>query len=433
MHHAIELLTTADYKAKLDQCIHCGLCLQACPTYAVFNTEMDAPRGRIALMRAVSEGRVAPDAPRFVEHVDRCLGCRACETACPSGVQYGALVEVARVVVERGRAPGRAERLVRWLGLRQLMPHAARLKLVARLAWLYQRSGAQRLVRRLDVLPGALRAMETILPPIDPRYADYRAPAPAIGQRRGRVALLTGCIQEAFLAPVNQATARVLQRNGYEVVFPQGQTCCGAAQLHAGDEELARDLARRNVDAFLAHDVEAIVVNAGGCGLALKEYPQLLKDDPDYRARVAQFAAKVKDVNEFLAGHLYVAPRGVMRARATYADSCHLRHGQKVVAQPRALLRRIPGLDLVELRQPDRCCGSAGTYNITQPAIADAVLDAKMADIAATGADLIVTSNTGCHMQLIAGVRRAGLRARVMHVVEVLDMAYAQETVASSQ
>jgi len=427
MSNAIELLTTADYKAKLEQCIHCGLCLQACPTYAVFNTEMDAPRGRIALMRAVADGRVAPDAPSFAQHIDRCLGCRACETACPSGVQYGALVEQARIVVEQRRSYGAAERFVRWLGLHQFMPHPGRLRFVARLGWLYQRSGMQRLVRRLDFLPGPLKAMEAILPPYGaspPSYRDYRVSAPAIGQRRGRVAFLTGCIQEAFLAHVNEATIRVLQRNGYEVVFPPMQTCCGAAQLHTGEEELARALARRNVDAFLAWDVEAIIVNAGGCGLALKEYPHLLKGDPDYGARVGQFAAMVKDVNEFLADHLHVPPRGAVPVRATYADSCHLRHGQKVVNQPRALLKRIPGLELVELRQPDRCCGSAGTYNITQPAIANAVLDAKMADIAATGAELIVTSNTGCHMQYYAGVRRAGLVAKVMHVVEVLDLSY---------
>lgn len=429
MSHAIELLTTSDYRAKLEQCIHCGLCLQACPTYAVFGTEMDSPRGRIVLMRAAAEGRFEPDelTDGFATHITRCLACRACETACPSGVQYGALVEQARLVVERGRTPGRAERLLRWAGLRQLMPHRERLKLLARLLWLYQATGAQWLVRRLNVLPKTLAAMEAILPPIDPRFRDYRAPAPAIGRRRGRVAFFIGCIQEAFLSQVNAATVRVLQRNGYEVVFPAPQTCCGAAQAHVGDEELARDLARRNIDAFLGQDVEAIVVNAGGCGLSLKEYPHLLRDDPAYAAPAREFGAKVQDISEFLADHLHVPPRGELPAVATYADSCHLRHGQKVVRQPRDLLRQIPGLTLVELKQPDRCCGSAGVYNIAQPEIADAVLDAKMADIAATGASLIVASNTGCHMQLVAGVRKAGLKARVLHLAEVLDLAYKNE------
>ena len=217
----------------------------------------------------------------------------------------------------------------------------------------------------------------------------------------------------------------MLQRNGYEVHFPAAQTCCGAAQLHVGEDELARNLARNNIDAFLARDYKAVITNAGGCGATLKEeYANLMIDDPKYAERAKQFSAKVKDINEFLADHLNVAPQGHIKARATYADSCHLRHVQKVVSQPRELLGRIPGLQLIELKQPDRCCGSAGVYNIVQPDTANAILDMKMADIAYTGADLIVTSNTGCHMQLIAGVRRAGLKARVVHVVEVLDMSY---------
>jgi glycolate oxidase iron-sulfur subunit len=429
MVHSIDLLRTEDYRAKLDQCIHCGLCLQACPTYAVFGTESEGPRGRIALMKAASAGRIDQDgfSGAFTEHLNSCLACRACETACPSGVQYGALIEPVRVVIERNRTPGVAERVLRWLGLRQLMPHVGRLKLIARLTWLYQRIGAQDVVRKLDFLPGALKAMEAIVPPIDLNYRDYRVPAPAIGERRGRVAFFTGCVQEAFLAPVNEATIRVLQRNGYEVVFPIMQTCCGAAQLHSGEDALARDLARRNIDAFLAEDVDAIVTNAGGCGVSLKEYPHLLHDDPDYQTRVQAFTAKVKDINEFLADHLHAPPKGEVHVRATYVDSCHLRHGQKVVKQPRELLRRIPGLQLVELSQPDRCCGSAGIYNITNADTAGQVLDAKMADIAATGANLVVTTNTGCHMQLIAGVRQARLPVQVMHLIEVLDLSYQSE------
>ncbi|MDW8146669.1 MAG: (Fe-S)-binding protein [Roseiflexaceae bacterium] len=247
------------------------------------------------------------------------------------------------------------------------------------------------------------------------------SPAPAIGERRGRVAFVVGCIQEAFLAPVNQATRRVLRRNGFEIVTPMTQTCCGAAHAHVGELDAARALARRNIDAFLAEDMTAIIVNAGGCGLALKEYPHLLKDDPIYAERARRFASLVRDVNEFLADHLHRPPRGEMRVRATYVDSCHLRHGQRITRQPRDLLRAVPGLELIELRQPDRCCGSAGVYNIAQPDIADQVLDAKMKDVAATGATLVVTTNTGCHLQLIAGVRKARLNAKVMHVVEVLD------------
>jgi glycolate oxidase iron-sulfur subunit len=424
----LDRLRTPDYRRKLIQCIHCGLCQPACPTYAVFGTEMDGPRGRIALMRAVSEGRVGLDdfERAFMPHILLCLACRACETACPSGVQYGALVEVARQVVERNRQPGLGERLMRWLGTQQLMPRPGLLKFVARLLWLYEVSGLQRLVRAVNLLPKTLAAMEGILPPITPRYTDYARPAPALGSRRGRLLFFTGCIQEAFLSGVNQATLRVLQRNGYEVHTPSRQTCCGAPQLHLGNEESARRLARQNIDAFLAvgDEFDAVICNAGGCGAVLKEYPHLLADDPAYAGRATRFAGKVRDVSEFLAEHLTVPPAGEVKARATYSDSCHLRHAQKVVKQPRDLLKRVPGLQLVELAAPDRCCGSAGVYNIAQVDTANAVLDAKMADIAATHAELIVTSNTGCQMQLIAGVRRAGLKAKVMHVVEVLDEAY---------
>lgn len=429
----LDLLQTADYQKKLAQCIHCGLCLQACPTYNVFGTEMDSPRGRIALMSAASRGELEPVEfhTAFTEHINLCLACRACETACPSGVQYGALVEGARIVVEQNRSPGLAERFLRWIGVRQLMPHPNRLKMMARFVWLYQVTGLQKLVRRMTWLPKTLQAMEAILPPIRPQYQDYRTPASAVGASRGKVLFFTGCIQEALLSPTNQATVRVLQRNGYEVVTPLQQTCCGAAHLHLGDAEAARELARRNMDAFLgggrspqAQEYEAILCNAGGCGAALKEYPHLLAADPVYAEKARQFASKTQDVTEFLAAHLHHPPTGRVPLKATYADSCHLRHGQKIVRQPRSLLHQIPGLKLVELSAPDRCCGSAGVYNIAQTETANAILDLKMADIAATGAELVITTNTGCHMQLIAGARRAGLDVQVMHVVDVLDWSY---------
>lgn len=420
-------LATPEFKTLVTQCIHCGLCLQACPTYDVFGTEMDAPRGRIALMRAASEGRITADefTNTFATHINLCLSCLACQTACPSGVKYARLIETTKVALERHRKPGVMERAIRWLALRQVMPHVGRLKVMARLLWLYEVTGLQKLVRKLNFLPRPLKAAEAILPPITPKYRDYSKPAPAIGEKRGKVAFFIGCIQEAFLAQVNEASIRVLQRNGFEVHFPAGQTCCGAAQLHIGEEGLARELARKNIDAFLADDYDAIINNAGGCGATLKdEYEELFHDDPVYAEKARRFAKKVKDINEFLFENLRERPTGVVKVRATYSDSCHLRHAQKVIQQPRALLRLIPGLELVELRMPDRCCGSAGVYNIVHSETADQVLDAKMADIAATGAEVIVASNTGCHMQLIAGVRKAGLNARVMHVVELLDMSY---------
>lgn len=423
---SLEALTTPRFQAWLDQCIHCGLCLPACPTYGVFRTEMDNPRGRIDLMRAAAEGRIGLDGA-FRRHIELCLACRACESACPSGVRYGALVETARAAIEASRAPGPGERFLRWLFLRQMLPHPGRLRRAAALLRLYQRLGLPRLVQRLSFLPPRLRELEALLPPLASAPSDARAYAPVGRPSRGQVAFFHGCVQDAFFADVNAATVRVLQRNGYAVYVPPGQTCCGAAPLHLGERELARELARRNIDVFLAGDYEAIINNAGGCGAALKEYPHLLGDDPAYAEKARRFAEKVQDISEFLAQNLRVPPQGEVRVRATYVDSCHLRHVQKVLHPPRELLRMIPGLELVELQRPDWCCGSAGVYNILQRETADAVLDAKMADIAATGAELIVTTNTGCHLQLLYGVRRAGLQAQVAHLVEVLDWAYGED------
>ncbi len=416
-------LATGEFRTLVNACIHCGLCLPACPTYDIFGTEMDAPRGRIALMRAAAEGRIPLDSP-FVRHIELCLACRACETACPSGVRYGKLVERARVAIEQRRRPGWAERLLRRLALWELLPHRNRLRRLARLLWLYQASGLQRLVRALDLLPERLKVMEGLLPPLPARHPAYDRPAPALGERRGRVALFLGCVQDAFLSPVNEATVRVLQRNGYEVHFPPGQTCCGAAHLHVGEEAMARALARRNVDAFLAGEYEAVINNAGGCGAMLKEYGELLADDPAYAEKARRFSAQVQDIHEFLAAHLHEPPQGQVAARVTYVDSCHLRHAQKVVQQPRDLLRRIPGLELVELQAPDRCCGSAGVYNLVHPEEAHQVLEAKVADVRQTGAQVVATSNAGCQLQMGYGVQRFGLPAQVVHVVELLDRAY---------
>jgi glycolate oxidase iron-sulfur subunit len=413
------------FKTLINQCIHCGLCLPACPTYAVNGAEMDAPRGRIALMRAAAQGRVGVEDLRdgFAKHMDLCLACLACQTACPSGVNYGTLIETTKLAIEHHRPPGGVERFVRWLGFRQVMPHVGRMKFMARLMWVYQVVGLQRLVRALDILPQPLKAMEAVLPPITPRYRDYRQPAPALGVKRGAVAFFIGCIQEAFISQANEATIRVLQRNGYEVHFPLGQTCCGAAPLHVGETALAQELARKNIEAFEPYAL--VINNAGGCGATLKdEYAPLFAGDPLWAEKARQLGAKVKDLSEFLADHLHVPPTGTVRAKVTYADSCHLRHAQKVVAQPRQLIQNIPGVQYVELKLPERCCGSAGVYNLVHPDSADAILDDKMADIAATGAELIVASNTGCHMQLWAGVRRAKLRARVVHVAELLELSY---------
>ena len=444
----IDLLNQPDFRRKLDQCIHCGLCLPACPTYTINHLEMDSPRGRIALMRAAADARIGLDGA-FQEHIDLCLGCRACETACPSGVQYGLLLETAKAALatdqttarrrdakaqrRNGDGPDRPAPLaprissaIQRIGLRALMPRQDRLRWLARGLWLYQRLGLTAIAQRvLPQLPPALTTMEGMAPPIRLDYLDTSRPAPAYGLRRGKVAFFTGCVQDAFLAGVNRATVRVLQRNGYEVHFPPGQTCCNAAALHSGDTAFARDLARQNIDAFAGDDFVAIINNAGGCGASLKGYGHLLADDPAYAAKAHDFVAKVKDISEFLFDHLHNPPTGRVQARVTYVDSCHLRHGQKISKQPRALLRSIPGLELVELNQPDMCCGSAGIYNLLQPAMANEVLDRKLADVRATNAGIIVTANTGCFMQMVYGVKRAGLNATVLHVVEVLERAYA--------
>ncbi|MFN8442715.1 MAG: heterodisulfide reductase-related iron-sulfur binding cluster [Caldilineaceae bacterium] len=422
-----QTMQSPEFRKLLDQCIHCGLCLPACPTYAVFETEMDAPRGRIALIRGVADGRIDTyelSQGLFRQHIDRCLGCRSCETACPSGVQYGKLLEVARTTIEEQRHPSATEQAIRDIGLRQLMPKRARLRWLARLLWVAQRLGLPQLATKFSFLPAQMRTMAGILPPLDIRTPDYSRPAPAVGELRGKVAFFRGCIQDAFLAGANAATVRVLQRNGFEVHFPEAQTCCGAAGLHIGEHELALQLARQNIDAFGSDEFVAVINNAGGCGATLKEYGWLLKDDPAYAEKAQAFVEKVKDINEFLAGNLHQMPQKAITQRVVYVDSCHLRHGQKVSKQPRQLLQSIPGLQLVELKQPEMCCGSAGVYNIMQPETANQVLDAKLADVTAAHPDIIVTANTGCHMQMIYGAKKAGLKAEVLHVVELLDRAY---------
>lgn len=412
---------------ELSRCLHCGMCLQVCPTYHIYGTEMDSPRGRIALMRAVGKGRMKADElpSSFTRHIELCLGCRACETACPSGVKYGHVVKAAQTTIRENTKEGWAASVLKWFGFKQLMPFRERLKVLASVLWLYENSGLQSLFRSLRFMPESLRQMELLLPPISLEYFNYSAPAPAIGKKRGKVAFFIGCVQEAFLAQANRATIRVLQRNGYEVHFPEGQTCCGAAQLHTGELDFARTLARKNIDAFLDQGFEAVISNAGGCGATLKEdYAELFTDDPIYAAKVARFSALVRDFSEFMLDHLHEPPNGVVKARAVYSDSCHLRHVQKIKKQPRQLLRMIPGLELVELKRPDLCCGSAGVYNIMHPQTANPILDLKMEDIKAAKADLLIVSNTGCHMQLIAGNERSGRPVRVLYIAEIMEESY---------
>jgi len=414
---------------KLLACVHCGFCLPSCPTYAETGLEPDSPRGRIYLLRSLADGRIALSAAA-VRHLDLCLDCRACESACPAGVQYGHLIEAARAEIERRRRSSPLRRLVRRAALAGLLPHPRALRVLAAALRVYQRSGLQALVRRsglLRLVPPAWAASEALLPPVPPATTGGALPEelPASGARVVRVGFLHGCVQDVIFRPHNLATLRLLQRCGAEVAIPRGQRCCGALHAHAGDPAAARALARANIAAFEQASVETIVVNAAGCGAHLKNYGQLLRDDPAWRARAAAFSRRVADVTEVLARYGLRSSQGALRRRVTYHDPCHLAHGQRVRAEPRALLRAVPGLELVELAESEMCCGSAGIYNLTEPEMAQQLLARKLRRLEATGADTVVTANPGCILQLAAGIRQRGLAMRVVHIVELLDEACA--------
>jgi glycolate oxidase iron-sulfur subunit len=411
-------------QADLDRCVHCGLCLNACPTYRELRVEMDSPRGRIYQMVQVANG--APISPSYLEHIDLCLACRGCETACPSGVLYGRLVEAARAEIEnKTRRPWR-ERLLRWLVFRRLLPSRLSLEIAGALLYLYQASGLKRLTGMLGFLPARARELESLAPEIETPFffAYYGKTVPAEGARRYRVALLGGCIANLSFARLNEATVRVLSKNGCEVSIPANQSCCGALHVHAGIRDEARKLARRNIDALLDGGYDAIITNAGGCGSTLKEYWELLEHDPEYAEKAKRFSAFVKDINEFLASIEFNAEMKPLPITVTYQDSCHLAHGQKVRSAPRKLLESVPGLELREMQLSDLCCGSAGIYNVVHTSMAMSLLKQKMEYVNATEAGVIAASNPGCMLQLRAGVRKFGRGQRVAHVVEILDEAY---------
>jgi glycolate oxidase iron-sulfur subunit len=413
-------------KALLKECVHCGLCLDFCPTYHVLGHEADSPRGRIYQIRQVYEGKVSPDDPDYREHIYACLDCRACQTACPSGVQYGAIIEAARAASEPVNASektiGRA--ILGTVFTRRPLLDAAGIGLR-----MYQRSGLQRVVRltgAMRLFPTRLREMEAMLGPA--QGGVRRKPAlqvtPAVGPVCYRVGFIEGCIMPQLFGETNAATVRVLAANGCVVYSPPKQGCCGALQMHTGDRETARDLARRNVDAFGSLQLDAIIINAAGCGSTLKEYGHLLGDDPAYADRARAFATSVKDVSEFLAAIDMVPPTQPVPIQVTYQDACHLVHGQGIRQQPRKLLGMIPGLELIEMKESDVCCGSAGIYNLSHPDISNQVLEQKMDHVVATGAKTVVASNPGCTMQMVYGARRRGVDLQFAHVVDLLDRAY---------
>jgi glycolate oxidase iron-sulfur subunit len=405
----------------IDDCVHCGFCLPTCPTYLLEGNETNSPRGRIYLMKMGNAGEVGMD-EQFVGNFDACLGCMACVTACPSGVKYDQLIEAVRPQIERNWERTRYERMFRTL-IFSLFPYPSRLRPAAFFGTLYQKLGVRRLLDAaglLDRLPPRLRATEALLPPLSMRQVVATQPAftPAQGPRRRRVGLLSGCVQRVFFGDVNAATTRVLAAEGCDVVAPRGQRCCGALSSHAGREEEALERARRLIDVFDDAEVDTVVVNVAGCGSSMKEYAVLLRDDPEYAERAAAFSAKVRDVSELLAELGPVAPRHPIPARVAYHDACHLRHAQGVQAEPRAVLRAIPEMTVVDIPEADICCGSAGIYNLVQPEPAAELGRRKVGHILSTQPDAVATANAGCLLQI-----RRYLEAGVplFHPVQLVD------------
>lgn len=428
-----------DYRYFMN-CVHCGLCTSACPTYLETGNENDSPRGRIYLMRNVVDGRMElTDSVKH--HLELCLDCRSCETACPSGVQYGRLIEPFRVEMQQRELAAGDTTANGWFQkyiLYGLFPYANRLRWSLAPARWAQRLGLDRLADGLGLtklLPKQLQRMQALLPKLPaptPRLPEVLSP---VGKRRARVALFTGCVADAMFGPTNWATARVLQFNGCEVIVPRDQVCCGAIHYHSGAGEPALQLAQQNADAFNADDVDAVIINVAGCGSMLKDYGHVAHEispaDDETRQRLEKFAHKVKDVSEFLMSLGPIAPTGEIKLRATYHDACHLCHAQKIREQPRDLLSLVPGLELIPLAESEICCGAAGSYNLTQPEMAAQLGRRKLENILKTNAQAVITGNAGCSLQLQMQLRQAGHDIWVAHPMDVLDLSYRQQQPAS--
>jgi len=416
----------APRQEDLDKCVHCGLCLNACPTYRELRLEMDSPRGRIYQMVQVKNG--APITESYQEHIDLCLACRGCETACPSGVQYGRLVEAARADIENRVQRPLLTRMVRSIVFKHLLPSRTNLRLAGIGMRVYQASGLQTLARATGALKlmGQMGKAESLAPAVESPFffSQIGKTFPAQGEKRYRVAFLAGCIANVSFARLNEATVRVLQTNGCEVVIPEAQTCCGALAAHAGMREQARAQARTNIDALKNGKFDAIITNAAGCGSTLKEYGELLEHDAQYAQAAEEFSKSMKDVTEFLASIEMNPQMGTVNATVTYQDSCHLAHGQKIRSAPRKLLKMVPGLKLKEMALADQCCGSAGIYNVLHTDLSMQLLEHKMENVNRTSATRIVTANPGCMLQMRVGAERWGKGQQVSHVVEILDEAY---------
>ena len=413
----------------IDTCVHCGFCLSTCPSYRVIGKEMDSPRGRIYLMNAINKGEAALN-EATTQHFDSCLGCLACVSTCPSGVQYDRLIAATRPQVERNQPRNLADKFIRFI-IFNLFPYPQRLSLFLPFLWFYQVSGLQKLVRATGILNKLfprLAAMDSILPQINLNSLNNRLPdvIPAQGEKRYRVGVILGCVQRLFFSPVNEATVRVLTANGCEVVIPKSQGCCAALPAHQGEEEQAQMMARQMIDSFADTGVDAIIINAAGCGHTLKEYGHILADDPEYREKAKEFSAKVKDIQEFLievglTTELY--PLTEEELTIVYQDACHLLHGQKISVQPRQLLKKIPKVKLREPLDAALCCGSAGVYNMLQPEVAEELGKQKVNNLLNTGAQLIASSNPGCSLQIKKHLELEGKVITLKHPIELLDYA----------
>lgn len=411
----------------IDTCVHCGFCLSTCPSYRVIGKEMDSPRGRIYLMDAINTGE-APLAQATVQHFDSCLGCLACVSTCPSGVQYDQLIAATRPQIERNHERSLGEKLLRQL-IFSLFPYPNRMRALLRPLGLYQKSGLQKLVRSLGFLKAMtpqLAAMESMLPELSPKAFEDSIPAfiPAQGEKRYRVGMLLGCVQRLFNPEVNEATVRVLTANGCDVVVPKQQGCCGALSHHQGQEDQAKTLARQMIDTFADTQVDAVLINASGCGHTLKEYAHILQDDPEYAEKAKAFVTKVKDVQEFLSEVGLTAKLSPLQDEPltmVYQDACHMLHGQKISVQPRQLLRKIPGVQLREPIDAALCCGSAGIYNILKPEVAEELGKQKVENLTDTGAEVIASANIGCYVQISKHLQLQGKDVPVLHPMQLLD------------
>ena len=428
----LNLLGELDYSV-LQQCMHCGMCLPSCPTYTETLQEKSSPRGRIAMMRSIVDGHTEVS-KNFAEEMYFCLGCLACQTACPAGVDYATLFENSRGEIERKNVLQSSKRdFIRYWTLGWLFMSLPRLRRLGKLLRFYQRSGLEKFVRKsklIRLLPKTLRDLEPLTPRISSYYtSEY---IERLGQSRSlpqyRVGLISGCIQDISFAETNADTIEVLRTNGCEVILPSDQSCCGSLHAHNGELGLARDLARKNIDSFMPESLDAVIVNSGGCGSHLAHYDRLLQNDSKYAERAKVWSQKIWDIHEYLLEIGFRSPKASCGFRSvTYHESCHLKHGQGVSDAPRALLKAIPDLDLVELHESDWCCGSAGIYNITQPEMSMKLLDRKMGNIKKTGVEVIATGNPGCAVQIQFGGRRGGESFTVLHPVQLLAAAYRAE------